>query len=254
MPKITQYEVPSAQSKLRPSPDAFAAFETAARRIGPLLNQASQDYEKIGRVQAAGIKAQDFPLDFAALAPPKVILEGGGGGSSGRSGGGGRGGAAAAARSPSTRGGGGGGGQAGEPVAAAAKLIDGWGLNTPDIAPGVTLLRGGNEAERSGGPPGTLLNPGAIVRGDVTDEGIPGVMTPDSQGNTPSGVEPQFGAAGNPNLAAVPGFDALMNQVSPTAPPLPEGSWWSGIGSAVSSAVSTVGAAVASSYGDTGIQ
>lgn len=72
MPRIAQYEAPS--TKISESNEGYSAWETAGRRIGPLLNQAAQDATKEGALQADAIKQSAWPLRFLALAQqPKTV-------------------------------------------------------------------------------------------------------------------------------------------------------------------------------------
>lgn len=242
MPKITEYNVPSGQARLRPSPDTYAAFETAARRIGPLFNQAGQDYSRIGRTVAESIKASSFPLDFAAFGESSggsgrsTILQGGGSGSS-HSGGGGAS-RAQNAHYPSTSSGRDRGGQAGDPVASAAKLIDGWGQTTKDVAPGVGVLRGGREpVSGDNGPSVITMHPGNKSEDDFS------VAPRDYLADQVA----RYGVAPAIPLDPPPGYSAAPAPAADTA-----GGFWSGLGEAVSNAVSTAGAADNGAYTEGG--
>lgn len=72
MPRIQRYD--AKDEKLTPDSKGYEAFETAGRRIGPLYNQAAQDVEKGGELQAQGIKASGWPLEFDRFRPSTVSI------------------------------------------------------------------------------------------------------------------------------------------------------------------------------------
>lgn len=70
MARIVEYDAPN--TKLTPSNEGYSAWETAGRRIGPLLNSAAQDVRAEGKLAGQEVKDQRWPLAFLALAktPP----------------------------------------------------------------------------------------------------------------------------------------------------------------------------------------
>lgn len=72
MPKIAQYDAPT--TKIVESNEGYSSWETAGRRIGPLLNQAAQDAAKEGALQAQTIKESAWPLRFLELAKKPTVI------------------------------------------------------------------------------------------------------------------------------------------------------------------------------------
>lgn len=239
MPKITEYSVPSAQAKLRPSPDAEAAFETAARRIGPLMNQAGQDYREMGRVQAASIRAQDFPLNFAAFAQDRpgagfnFKVQGGAGGFTGGRGGGSGGGRGAASSASGY--GRGGRGQNGDPVGHAAGLAQLWSGNTPTLGGDpVSVLHGDRYA--SSQPSIITPNPLAPVDKGLNNPDVQPFASHDTSLPPPGYLQDQvdkYGVAPPQKLDAPEGYSSASSSSG--------SGFWSGLVEGVSNAISSVG-------------
>lgn len=65
MPNIPTYRAPDV--RLNAADRGYQAFETAGRRVGPLLNQAASDEREQGALIARGIRNRIWPFDILAL-------------------------------------------------------------------------------------------------------------------------------------------------------------------------------------------
>lgn len=86
MPQIKEYTAPDR--RLTQPAEGFAAFETAARRIGPAYNAAAADEAALGRLLSASYKERMWPWDFIDARASGGSGRGGGEGGSGGGGGG----------------------------------------------------------------------------------------------------------------------------------------------------------------------
>lgn len=238
MPRFQTYD--AKERPLRPAADAYAAFETAGRRIGALYNEAGTAERRIGQLDDQAIRGEGFPLQFLAFSKQTAPR--------------GRGGFKVTGLNP--RGGSSYGGQqsAYNPVRAAANLAGDWAGATPSTGgklydagtgavigddPNVTVIRGDRTTGGTGTPP--------IVTdksGDMTTQPGSGAMDQFQQQN--SGYLP--GAISTEALPPPDGYTAAPAPV-PAAQSDSGGGFFSGLLQEVQGAVGSVGAAAASLVG-----